>query len=318
VWVSLGFRLVIAVALLHPTATPVWAWGNKGHRLVARVAEGHLTDKTKQAIADLLEQGETLADASTYPDEHKREIPGSTPWHFVNVPITASEYDAKFCSKRGCVVSKLKQFQGILKDKSRSLEDRRMALRFVVHLVGDLHQPFHVGDNHDQGGNGLQVRFFGSGSNLHKVWDSDLIEKVNHSERQWLDVLQKLDTPESREKYMSGVPEDWATESLLAAKKAYRLPDRDQQIESGESLGAEYLDENIHVVRLRLCQAGLRLAWVLNDALGKSPALSDRVKKLALEPGRKIEAIKVYREETGAGLADAKDAIEAFIASVGR
>jgi hypothetical protein len=214
-----------------------------------------------------LERDEDMADASTYADEHKREIKGSAPWHYVNVPITENKYDEKFCGNEGCVVSKIKEFRDILKDKTRSLDDRRMALRFVIHLVGDIHQPLHVADNNDRGGNDVQVRFFAKGSNLHKVWDVDMIEHVSHDEDEWLDMLKELDTDANRMKYMSGEPEDWATESLQAAKVAYKAPPANQQIESGEKLGTAYLDANLPVARLRLYQAGIRLAMFLNAAL---------------------------------------------------
>jgi hypothetical protein len=143
--------------------TPVRAWGNKGHRLIARVAESHLSDKARAAVNKILDQDEDMADASTYADDHKQEIKGSAPWHYVNVPISADKYDDKFCAANGCVVSKIKEFRDVLKDKNNSLEDRQMALRFVIHLIGDVHQPLHVGDDDDRGGNQVQVRFFKQG-----------------------------------------------------------------------------------------------------------------------------------------------------------
>jgi hypothetical protein len=104
-----------------------------------------------------------------------------------------------------------------LKDPSRSKEDRRFALRFLVHLVGDLHQPLHVGDNSDRGGNDTQIRFFDRGSNMHRLWDSDLIEWNTRSEDVWLAELAELDSPEARAMTSRGTVEEWATESLTAA-----------------------------------------------------------------------------------------------------
>jgi hypothetical protein len=254
----------VATLLALLGTTPAWGWGSKGHRLVARIAESHLTDKARDAVSKLLDQDEDMADASTYADEHKQQIKGSAPWHYVNVPITEDKYDDKFCSVKGCVVSKIKEFRDILKDKSKPEEDRLMALRFVIHLVGDVHQPLHVGDNHDRGGNQVQVRFFNKGSNLHKVWDTDMIERTSHDEDEWLEMLKELDTTDHQKKYMTGTPEDWATESLLAAKEAYKVPGADRQVKKGEKLGTAYVDANLPVVRLRLYQAGIRLAMVLN------------------------------------------------------
>ena len=161
--VSTGSRLVSVLILLMLATTPVRAWGNKGHRLIARVAESHLSDKARAAVNKILDQDEDMADASTYADDHKQEIKGSAPWHYVNVPISADKYDDKFCAANGCVVSKIKEFRDVLKDKNNSLEDRQMALRFVIHLIGDVHQPLHVGDDDDRGGNQVQVRFFKQG-----------------------------------------------------------------------------------------------------------------------------------------------------------
>jgi nuclease S1 len=254
---------ILVLPLLIPNAG--WAWGSKGHRVVARLAESKLTDKAREAIAKILDQDEDMADASTYPDEHKQEIKGSAPWHYVNVPITEDKYDEKFCGSKGCVVAKIKEFEGVLKDPNAAPEERLMALRFVIHLVGDVHQPLHVGDNGDRGGNQVQVRFFNKGSNLHKVWDTDMIEHTSHDEDEWLNMVKELDTTQNQQKYKSGEPEDWATESLGFAKNAYKVPGTNRQIESGEKLGADYADANLPVVRLRLYQGGIRLAMVLND-----------------------------------------------------
>jgi hypothetical protein len=92
---------------------------------------------------------------------------------------------------------------------ARSVEDRRFALRFLIHLVQDLHMPLHVGDNHDKGGNQTQVRFFDRGSNMHRVWDSDMIERVGRTEEFWLLELTDLDSPEARAIAMRGTVEDW-------------------------------------------------------------------------------------------------------------
>ena len=125
-----------------------------------------MTPEALAAVKDPLEDGETLAEASLWADRHEREFRGSAPWHYVNVSIDEPRYDRKHCPKGGCVVSKLAEFRAILKDRSKPRAERQKALRFVVHLVGDLHQPMHVGDNYDRGETRTQVRFFKRGSNL--------------------------------------------------------------------------------------------------------------------------------------------------------
>jgi len=153
-----------------------------------------------------------------------------------------------------------------LKDSTRPVEERRKALRLLVHLVGDLHQPLHVGDNSDRGGNDTQIRFFDRGSNMHRLWDSDLIEWNTSSEKVWLDELAELDTPEARAITSRGTVEEWATESLTAARGAYVVPTTGQRIKRGEKLAKAYFDANLPIVRRRLYQGGIRLAMVLNQA----------------------------------------------------
>ena len=263
------FILTLALLAGLQTATPVWACGRLGHRVMSRLAEQRLSPKLKSAIAELLEPGESLADASTWADENRRRLPKTAPWHYVDVPLDEPRYDARFSgdiSTKGCVVDKINEFKAPLKDPGRLVEDRRFALRFLIHCVEDMHQPCHVGDNGDKGGNRTQVRFFDRGTNMHALWDSGMIERVSKSEDVWLADLAALDTPEARQEAMKGTVEDWATESLLAARQAYQVPETGNRLKSGQKLGDAYLEANLPVVRRRLCQSGIRLAMVLNEA----------------------------------------------------
>ena len=135
--------------------------------------------------------------------------------------------------ERGYVVDKIHDFKVVVKDSSRSLEDRRIALRFLIHFVEDLHMPMHVGDNNDKGGNRTQVRFFDRGTNMHSLWDSGMIEYICDTEDFWLKDLAALDTPQARAAAMKGTIEDWATESLLAARQAYQVPETGKRLKSG-------------------------------------------------------------------------------------
>jgi len=168
--------------------------------------------------------------------------------------------------ERGYVVDKIHDFSVAVKDTSQSPEDRRVALRFLVHFVEDLHMPMHVGDNNDKGGNRTQVRFFERGTNMHSLWDSGMIEYICDTEDFWLKDLAVLDTPPAREKAMKGTIEDWATESLLASRQAYVVPETGKRLKSGQKLGDAYFDANLPVLRQRLYQASVRLAMVLNQA----------------------------------------------------
>ncbi len=151
-------RLTLIVALLVTLqATPCWAWGRLGHRVISRLADKHMVPTAKAGVAALLEPGESLADASTWADEHRRELPKTAPWHYVDVPLDEPKYDKKFSGDvpdKGCVVDKIKEFRLVIKDQSKTVEERRFALRFLIHCIEDVHMPIHVGDNNDKGARG--------------------------------------------------------------------------------------------------------------------------------------------------------------------
>jgi hypothetical protein len=230
-----------------------------------------LTNQAKAEIKALLEPGESLADASTWADEVRGQMRHTAPWHYVDVPLEEPKYDDRFAGddpSKGYIVPKIRELQVVLKDRSKPVEERRQALRFLVHLVQDLHMPLHVGENHDKGGNDLQVRWYDRGSNLHRVWDSGIIDQSGRGEDGLLIDLMSMDTDAGRREALSGTVEDWATESLLAAREAYQDPKTGQRIRPGTKLGLEYQSKNMLVVHWRLFKAGIRLAMVLNEALG--------------------------------------------------
>ena len=264
---------VITVLGILGAATPTWAWGRLGHRVIARLAEKQLTPKAKAEVAALLAPGESLASASLWADEHRRDLPKTAPWHYVDVPLDEPRYHSIFAgdvAEKGYVVDKIHEFKVVVKDAGQSVEDRRIALRFLVHFVEDLHMPMHVGDNNDKGGNRTQVRFFDRGTNMHSLWDSGMIEYICDTEDFWLRDLAALDTPEARAVAMKGMIEDWATESLLAARQAYQVPETGKRLKSGQKLADAYLDANLQVVRRRLYQASMRLAMVLNQVFAEN------------------------------------------------
>jgi hypothetical protein len=267
----LTFALAAAFASTLALPTEAWAWGRIGHRVSAQLTEKRLNPKAKAAIAAILPPGSTLADASTWPDEHRRELPETAPWHYIDVPLDEPRYDSRFSGdspEKGCIVDKIAEMRARLKDPSKSVEDRRFALRFLVHLVEDLHMPMHVGDNSDKGGNRTQIRFFEDGSNMHRLWDSDMIERVSKDEAAWIADLGKVDTPEAFTAAVKGTVEDWATESILASRAAYEIFGVGR-LKSGQKLGQDYFDRSLPVVRDRLYKSGVRLAEMLNEALGQ-------------------------------------------------
>lgn len=258
------------------------------HRAATRLAETRLTPEARAAIRELLEPGESLADASTWADENSRNIPGSASWHYVNVPISAPRYTSRDC-RDNCVVSRFEEFRKILADPHAPKPRRRMALRYVVHLLEDAHQPMHVGDNRDRGGNAVQLRFFGDDqTNLHQVWDSGLLRVGYRRERELTEALIDLARrPEARD-WSTGRIEDWVNESLEAARQAYRVPGDRSLLRSGMRIGREYQEANLPIAVERLARAGYRLSDVLNASFAprSSGAISGPHFRKRSEPGK--------------------------------
>jgi hypothetical protein len=237
------------------------------HRAATRLAETRLTPQARAVIRELLEPGESLADASTWADENSRSIPGSAGWHFVNVPISAAHYSPEDCHDN-CVVSRFEDFRAILADPRAPRPRRQMALRYVIHLLEDAHQPMHVGDRRDRGGNNVQLQFFRDEfTNLHQVWDSGLLRNGYRNERELTgDLISLARRPEARE-WAKGQVTDWVDESLDLARQAYLIPGSKQPLRTGMRIGRDYEEANLPLATKRLAQAGYRLSEVLNDCL---------------------------------------------------
>jgi hypothetical protein len=249
--------LIITAFLGSPSAG---AWGRIGHHVASTMAEERLTPHALAAVHDLLGPGITLADISTWADEQS-DIVGRGSWHYVDVGLTELRYHSKYCRPEGCVVSKIHDFQRVLQDPRAGREQKQEALKFLVHFIEDLHQPMHVGDTGSEGGNLIQVRFFKRGSNLHRVWDSKIIEYFSDNERDWLGDINMVASSEDEK----GTPEDWASDTLQVAKNAYLLPETQTVIPPGTALGEDYCRWALPIIQEQLAKAGVRLAWVLNQ-----------------------------------------------------
>ena len=252
---------LLGLLLLAPAPPQPVVWFALGHRIVARLAEARLTPAARAAVADLL-GGQSLADASAWADQVRGSRPATIPWHFVNIPLAARRYDpARDCGPRGCILSALAEFRATLADPTAPPPAREEAVRFVIHLVGDLAQPLHVSDHMDRGGNEVTVRLRGRTTNLHKAWDGELLEAAGVEEASYLARLQKEMAGMDLERLAAGGPEQWAMEGhRVAAEHAYDFP------ASGE-LGPAYVDENLPRIDRQLIAGGVWLARVLNEAL---------------------------------------------------
>jgi hypothetical protein len=255
-------RLLLAASLL---LVPVSAnaWSTLGHRLTARLAMDYLSTDARKEIARLL-GGESLADASTWADSIRNQRRETSPWHYINVPVDSSfEGWSRFCPPEGCILAAIDRYATILADRKRPDAERAEALRFLIHFVGDLHQPLHVGDRGDRGGNNVKVTWQGRPTNLHTVWDSYLISSAGLDEDQWLGRLRKTADRMHRKEVASGGAADWGAESHAMARDfAYDVP-------SPPELAGAYATENLPRAEQRLAQAGIRMAALLNQLLKK-------------------------------------------------
>jgi hypothetical protein len=261
---KIGILATIFVAITtFLFSSSAWPWGRLGHRVTAEMAEAQLSPRALAAVHDLLGPGVSLADISTWADEHRN--PNSGVWHYVDIPISEPRYDAKFCPSKGCVVTKIEDFKRVLQNPTASREDKQQALKYLIHFLADLHQPFHAADNDDTGGNQTQVRFFNKGSNLHRLWDSQIIEHKSGNEQDWLRDIKSLATLQNVSGWSKGTPEDWATESLQIAKEAYCLPGIKTVMKSGTKIGDDYYRFALPIIQRQLAKAGIRTVWMLNE-----------------------------------------------------
>ncbi len=271
-WGRMLIVLLLLLVLAGWPARAVLAWGRMGHRASAIYTDQLLTPAARAVIRELLEPGESLADAATWADENSREIPGSASWHYVNVPVNAPRYERGDCRSSGCVISKIHEFRAVLADREAPRARRRQALRFYVHLVQDLHQPLHVADRNDRGGNAVQLDHrLRSGrvdrTNLHQLWDSGLFREHYRSEKVLADELRLLGEKPDAQDWLRGTAEDWANESLALGKRAYGIPKMANAIRNGATLGQDYDLVFTPLATERLAQAGKRLASDLNALL---------------------------------------------------
>jgi nuclease S1 len=256
----LRLRAAIALLLFAAASAPrASAWGPTGHRAVGRIAERHLTPEAAQAVRDLIAP-EQLAYVTTWADDIRSEADWAKAedWHWVTLPDGIS-YGATQKNPNGDLLEAIARFQGVLADRAAPHAERAEALKWLAHLLGDLHQPLHVGRGDDRGGNEVLVLWMGEPSNLHSVWDSKLIALTELSFSELAELLDHPTPAEVRE-WQAGGPRDWAAESQRIRNECYELGDR--------RLSYRYAHAHWPTVERRLLEAGVRLAGELNRLLG--------------------------------------------------
>ncbi|WP_420601207.1 S1/P1 nuclease [Flagellimonas sp.] len=244
--------------LLFPMLGFTNYWGKTGHRVTGHIAENHLTGKAKRALKDLLD-GHSLAFVSTFADEIKadRKYSKFSAWHYVNYPLDMRYEDAPK-SKYGDLVMAIEECTRIVKDKKRNRADRVFYLKMLIHLIGDLHQPMHASRAEDKGGNDIQLQWFGEGTNLHRVWDKNLILSYGMTYTELANELDQVSRKE-RKKIQEGTIYDWVDESHKICGEIYN------SAKVGDKLGYQYGYKYNDILFQQLQKGGLRLAKVLND-----------------------------------------------------
>lgn len=251
---------VLSALLTLFITSPAFGWGQTGHRITGAIAQQYLSPLSQAAVAELLPNS-SLAEASTYPDEMRSDPDEfwqktSPPWHYVTVP-KGKNYVEVGAPEQGDAVTALMHYTEVLKSKTATLDEKRLALRFIVHIIGDLHQPLHAGDGTDRGGNDVKVRFFWQDSNLHRVWDSQMLDQRKLSYTEWTDWLTSHITPEDIRAWATTEPFVWINESIEIRDKIYP--------KDANNISYDYLYNHLPIAKQRLQMAGIRIALYLNQ-----------------------------------------------------
>lgn len=261
----LPLLVVMMAGLTLPQAA--LAWGASGHAIVAELAQRRLQPGPLAKVKALLGGEVSLASIASWADDVRPHETATTNWHFVDIPYDASRYDpARDCQVRptgDCVIEAISRLRAVLADASQPREARARALKFLVHFVGDIHQPLHCAErNHDRGGNDVMVFFFGNRVALHAVWDTSIIEKRVYNWGEYVRYLEEEWFPQQDgARLADGGPVEWALESHAAAVRAvYAIP-------GDYNLGDDYYKKALPIVDRQLGAAGVRLAKLLNEVL---------------------------------------------------
>jgi hypothetical protein len=269
----------LVIVVLCPAS--LWAWGEAGHKAVAILAEERLDPTAKEAVAELLGPGKDLASISTWADWIVQDQPETGPWHYINLDVrrgvTRMEVPDR-CARHGCVVDQIEKNIGILRSRLAFKFQKRRALKFLVHFVGDLHQPLHCADDKDRGGNEKWLRYrTGQGRrfvwvNLHSHWDGLLGSKEEASSL--AARLSRGIRAQDEQGWIQGKAADWAYESYEAAKNEIyqELPEGPLREKNrwGMDLPRSYYSGKMKdISELQLRKAGVRLAWILNGIFEK-------------------------------------------------
>lgn len=294
---------IVGLILLLGSHDRLWAWGQEGHSIIAEIADRNLSASAKAQVSALLGQNVSLASISSWADDIRDERPETYNWHFVDIPLDADKYEAmRDCldSSRGdCTINEIERNRSTLRDDKASAKDKKEALMYLVHFIGDIHQPLHaVGDY--RGANDYPVKFFVNplknmkeDTNLHAVWDSNLIRTTVWDWGAYVRRLQDSWLPgQDVAQLTAGSTTEWTEEAHKAARDvAFKAP-------MSADLGQDYLALALPTVDRQLAVAGLRLARVLNEIFSTGPKKCDKLSHQALSMSQPLNLGELKRQLT--------------------
>jgi hypothetical protein len=289
---------VIGLSLTIANPQSALAWGDDGHKAIALVAERCLMPSVRQRITAMLASDtdnvlthHDFASEATWADKYRDEddrhlhYEQTQNWHFVDIELESPDITAACFGReplpggtlasngpaKACIVDKIQQFEREISASGTDPAEGRMALKFLLHFVGDMHQPLHSSDNHDRGGNDIKIEVDGfphsSKDVLHGFWDTQFVDALGSSPEAIASSLLKGITPSLAKQWTQGTLDDWAMEAFtLSRADAYRNPPLSKS--HLQHLHSDYVAAAENDIRLQLSRAAVRLAFLLNKDLG--------------------------------------------------
>lgn len=267
-----NYKRYLAAALLSTMPFYVFPWGQKGHDTICFIAENHLTDSTKKAVEKLLD-GKSIVYYANWMDNASNtpDYAYSKTWHYKNID-EGETFSNALLEPKGDVVRAIREQTTTLLSDTISDDKKSVALKMLVHLVGDIHQPMHIGHRSDRGGNKWMVKYFGAPTNLHSLWDSKLVESAHKwTYTEWQQQIDRSTPERMLEIIADGTPEKWGEECFKIATKVYNSTPQDS------NLSYDYINNWTPVIENQFLNGGLRLADLLNSIFDKEYTCSNLI-----------------------------------------
>lgn len=260
----MNFKNIFFIGLLSLNSLSVFGWGQKGHDVTAFIAEKHLTETTRAAVNDLLD-GKSIVYWSNWLDNasHTDKFAYTKTWHYKNID-EGQTFESAPLLETGDIVRAIYEQSAILNNPEASKEDKQLALKILVHLMGDIHQPMHLGHASDRGGNGHKIKYFGRDNNLHSIWDSSVPESAHKwTYTEWQEQIDRVTAAQEESILENGSPEKWGKETFEIAKEVY------EKTPQGYDVSYDYIADWTPVVEDQFLKGGIRLADLLNAIFDK-------------------------------------------------